>query len=122
MMSNKKIGVLGFIKLISGSDKYIETIYSRGGCYKFYEVLNAMYPSCTPLINKDKDHVATQINGVIYDITGIVEDQEFNELTSDDVIECESWSFASENFLSIGECLACEEPILALTKPNKGKE
>lgn len=99
------------INVIRNSDKYIETIYMKGGCYQFFKILKALYPEALPLIDIEKDHIVTRINGINYDITGIVSGN-YIEMTLDDVETAKGWSFSRTMALSVGECEFCEEPIL----------
>ena len=114
-----ELNASAIINAIRGTDRYIEVIYTEGGCYAFHKFLKVLFPDCEVLINADKNHVVTLINGLLYDITGFAEDQEYNALTPEDLVMVEDWSFCKSSFLSIGECSACEEPVLVLLENNK---
>ncbi|WP_442636489.1 hypothetical protein [Rossellomorea marisflavi] len=102
---------IDFIKALRESDDYIATIYMNGSCYKFFELLKKIYPQSVPLIDEDKGHIVTEIDGVKYDVTGEV-DGEFFTLTKDDLIMCQRWNFANSYWLK-RDCPNCDEPVFA---------
>jgi len=59
------------IKLLKDCSRYIEPIMTEGSCYKFHLFLKSLYPNAIPVL--DSDHVVSSIDGVLYDINGIVE-------------------------------------------------
>lgn len=100
------------ISALRNSDRYIESIYLQGGCYQFYIFLKSIFPQATPLINTEKGHVITEIDGYTYDIIGLVDSDGFIPMTPSHIKEAKSWSFYRSHVLSIGACQYCEEPIL----------
>jgi hypothetical protein len=102
----------GLIFSLRATDRYVETIFSEGGCYKFHLFLAALFPGAKALINKDRDHVVTLLNDSCYDITGKVERVGYHELSADDLSLVERWSFSRTRLLSLGECPNCEEPLI----------
>ncbi len=112
------ISVADLISSLRNTDPYIRTIYSEGGCYKFHLFLKSVYPNAKPLINKDNNHVVSFINGVKWDIDGLVSWDEIYRPV-DDLRLVESWGFANRMLLSLGECEFCEEPILIASTPPK---
>ena len=102
--------IKNFLNLLN-SDKYIETIYLNGNCYKLYLLLNKLFPGSKPYINKEKNHIVTKFKNKFYDITGEV-NGEFHELNKNDLENVIKWSFYKNNCLSIMECPFCEEQIL----------
>jgi hypothetical protein len=113
MMSvgNKKRFVIKMINALRETEPYIETIYTKGGCYKFHLFLKRLWPEALPVKNKDFDHIGTLIDGVCYDIKGIV-DWQYYDMTLSEIHQAEKWSFAAYNLLFLGECPACEEPLV----------
>jgi len=97
------------IDLLRQIDKYIPIILTRGGCYRFYQFLNSLFPDAKPYINNDKDHIVTLIGDTFYDINGVA-DGEFHPLSIEDEEMCEEWNFSSKYFLSI-ECPHCGEML-----------
>ncbi|GKW53638.1 hypothetical protein GBO14_04635 [Pseudoalteromonas shioyasakiensis] len=75
--------------------------------------LKSIYPNATPLIDEDKGHIVTLIDGTMYDITGKVNGQ-FQPLSNEDIKLAETWSFAENKYISLGECPNCEEPLLVV--------
>jgi len=103
---------IDFIRALWRSDRYIETIYLNGGCYQFYILLKTIYPTAEPYTSFDRNHIATKINNVLYDVTGDVDDSEwFEPLTKEQEEICKKWSFSKNNSLILAECPVCEEPI-----------
>jgi hypothetical protein len=101
-----------FIKLLRDTDNYIECIFTMGGCYKFASLLTEIYPDSPIYINDTKDHVATLINGVLYDIKGEIKFSEFfKPITPLEEDAAKEWSFQKQNYLIVNECPNCEEPI-----------
>ena len=100
-----------FIRALRETDFYIQMIYLHGGCYSFSKFLKSVYPEAQPYINASKDHVVTIINGVFYDIRGIVYG-DFVPLSKQDAELCEKWSFSRNNWL-YRRCPNCDEEIPA---------
>jgi hypothetical protein len=103
---------LTIIDVLRNSDRYIESIYTMGGCYQFHLVLRTLYPQAMPYLSKEEDHVVSKIDNVFYDITGIVGGEEYTPLREVELPLVRTWSFGRKMALSIGECPCCEEPIL----------
>ena len=100
-----------FIKALRETDPAIVSIYTMGGCYQFARLLNTMYPGGEIVLNTSLDHAAYSYAGAVYDVTGIV-DGEWMPMNDGDVRKAQSWSFSRNTFLQVGECPACEEPLL----------
>jgi hypothetical protein len=103
------------IEALRDGDRCIESIFTMGGCYKFYLFLKSIYPDATPYISIDKGHVVTAVHDELYDINGMVSADEYDNyslMTDDDIAEAKNWSFSRTHALSLGECKYCEEPIL----------
>lgn len=95
------------------TDKYIQSIFTQGGCYQFHLFIKKLYPNAKPLIHKNKDHIITEIESEFLDINGIVSDIEnYNELSENDFEAVEKWSFSRNKMIQISECSFCEEPIV----------
>jgi len=103
---------LTIIEALRKTDEYIHPIFMQGGCYQFHLFLKSIYPECKPYLHHDRDHVATEINGKLYDITGEVKYDLYDELTDQDKTMVEGWSFRKNNLLKLTECPACDEPII----------
>ncbi len=103
------------IKSLRESDCYIEAIFTQGGCYQFHLFLKALYPKAKPMFSEDKEHVVSLIHGDYYDITGKVSEF-YDPMSQEQIKEAETWSFSRTQFLSLGECVNCEEPILITQK------
>jgi hypothetical protein len=80
----KKKDVLDFIKVVRESNDKAVDIYTEGGCYKFYKILKAVFPTAKPYSEKScpNCHIVTKIGRAYYDITGQVKG-EFLELTKE---------------------------------------
>ena len=101
------------IKTLRGSDRYIETIFTQGGCYQFHLFLKSLYPYAIPYLTEDNEHVATLIHDDFYDITGNVSNEQgYTRMRENEKREAMTWSFSRTQMLSVGECAQCEEPIL----------
>ena len=104
------------LKLISNlrdADYYMQVIFTQGACYKFHLFLKSLFPNAIALINDDKDHIVTLIDGCMYDITGKVNGS-YHPLSDSDLTLVEGWTFAGYKYLSLGECPHCEEPLLVV--------
>lgn len=111
--SDMKVEV--FIKTLRESEAYIEDIYLNGGCYQFHLVLKNMFSDAIPYINKEKDHVVTMLRDNLYDIRGVVSNEDKSKyvpMTRRDLKVAAKWSFSKHNMLKIKECPSCEEPIV----------
>lgn len=60
------------IKSIRDSFVFSVDVYTKGSCYKFFEILKAIFPDAVAWYSLDTDHVLTCIDGVLYDINGVV--------------------------------------------------
>lgn len=106
--------IQSFLKALRESDFYIPYIYTYGGCYQLYKILKTIFPVAKPYIGVNFAHVVTMIDGIFYDINGevkVAEPDEFLPLTDEQRKECETWSFAANNDLYLGECPVCGQPI-----------
>ena len=63
--------VLKIIELIRESFIGSEEVYTMGSCYQFYKILKELFPEANAYY--DSHHVITEIDGIFYDITGIVQ-------------------------------------------------
>jgi hypothetical protein len=104
--------IIQFIDALRATDPYIETIYTRGGCYQFARLLQQMYGGHI-VINSEGDHAGLAVLGTVYDINGVNDTEEWDDPTEEELEEMKCWSFFRMNALKIKECPACEEPITA---------
>lgn len=106
-----------FLKTLRESDFFIRYIYTRGGCYQLYKILKVLWPEAEPFAlgkGNSMAHVATKISGLLWDIDGEVMDAdgEFHPMTDEEIKIAETWSFAANNDLYLGDCPYCEQPIM----------
>jgi hypothetical protein len=59
-----------FIATVRDSFIGSQQVYTEGSCYHFYSILKQVFPQAIALF--DNDHIVTEIDGKIYDITGEV--------------------------------------------------
>jgi len=104
--------ILRIITALRETEPYIETIYTKGGCYKFHLFLKQLWPEALPVKNSDFDHIGTLTNGKCYDINGLV-DWHWYAMSVEEIEEAKAWCFTDHNMLLIGECPVCEEPLVA---------
>lgn len=64
--------VLEFIKKFNSP--FTEELFTTCACYWFSVILNQRFHNSTIVYNPDQIHFATKIDGVVYDILGVVED------------------------------------------------
>lgn len=102
---------LDLINALRESDRYIEDIYTHGGCYKFHLFLKSIYPDATPCINSRQEHIITLIGNNFYDITGIVEEHDYKKVDKYDLKKIKKWSFFENNYLMI-VCPNCDEEAI----------
>lgn len=101
-----------FIEELRNTDIYIRHIYTQGGCYKLFQLLSKMYNGCIPYISEQKNHIITRYKNKYYDITGEVYDVKgYTQLTIEEKLMVEQWSFHKNNLLLITDCPNCDEPI-----------
>lgn len=80
------INVISFLSTLKSSFVGSDCVYTSGSCYKLYEVLKEIFPEAKPLINKEGQHIISLIEGVCYDINGVVEDtSDFREMTEEQI-------------------------------------
>lgn len=63
--------ILDLIKAVREISPLMIRICKEGSCYRFFEVLKAVFPDAKPFYN-DEMHVLTKIDGKYYDISGEV--------------------------------------------------
>jgi hypothetical protein len=117
---------------LRSTDRYIETIFTNGGCWKFYEFLKSVYPEAEPYkvvwsdseLNADQlqyildselyNHIITKIGNHFYDITGEVNPKSYYACApatgKSDIKKFSNWSFCDNHFLSKA-CPYCGEDI-----------
>lgn len=102
-----------FIEELRNTDLYIRHIYSEGGCYQFHLLLSKMYKNVTPYISPNKNHIITRHKNKYYDISGEVYDtMGYTQLTIEEKLMVQQWSFHNNNIIKLTECPNCEEPIV----------
>lgn len=79
--------ICNIIKTIVNSRQHNDFYYQNGGCFEFYKILKSIYPHARPVWYKFPDHVATNINGNIYDSTGCIG----GEMTDKEMTKAEDW-------------------------------
>lgn len=78
--------MINIINKIRESFHGSDTVYGFGSCYKLYEILKEINPDAKALINSEGQHIISLIDGIAYDIHGVVEDiSDFKELTKEQV-------------------------------------
>lgn len=108
-LCNMEIG--DFIKNLREADRYMEIIFTNGGCYKFAKLLQSMY-SGGEIVLEHHDHALYFYKGELWDITGKVEKADTHTPTEDEIKMAEEWDFFENNLLSLGDCDNCGEPIV----------
>lgn len=67
--------ILNIIKINKILSDYFEddviSMFLDGYCLEYFEILKRLYPEAKMVLQKDKDHCATLIDGNIYDVSGI---------------------------------------------------
>lgn len=66
--------ILNFINTLRNSFDGGDEVYLSGSCYHLYKILKTIKPSAECYFSNMHDHVITKIDGVFYDINGIVKD------------------------------------------------
>lgn len=64
--------ILEFIKVFQSPSNHI--LFTECACYWFSVILHQRFPDSSIVYDPQQVHFATKIHGVVYDITGIVED------------------------------------------------
>lgn len=62
--------VLKFIRAVRHSFPDAAIIYTHGGCYGFYQILKAAFPTAKAYMTENVSHIVTKIDGKFYDIYG----------------------------------------------------
>lgn len=114
MVSSKRI--IAIIKALRDSDEFIQDIFTRGSCFKFYEFLAVLFgpENVEPYFSLDKAHVVSKIGGRLYDIRGMVKrkyESNYTPMLPSEIEEAKHWSFSRNYLLKLTECPHCEEPI-----------
>ena len=110
-----KISPKELIRALRETDSYIEEIFMEGSCYQFHLFLKRLFPQSIPYLTYHRTHIVTKIDGSFYDILGQVgtyDTLDLTPLTKEDLDMVKEWSFANYNWIKLGECSNCEEPII----------
>lgn len=92
--------ILEFIKIFDSPSNKI--LFTECACYWFSEILHQRFSNSVIVYNPHLVHFATKINGRVYDINGIVEDDE-------DYVEWERYSsYADDADMIIKYCINLE--------------
>lgn len=105
------INPLFVINAIRETDPNIKMIFTNGSCYRFHLFLKKIWPDAIVVTNEKCTHVGSLIDGEVYDINGIIS-WSYRAMSDDEIKLAESWSFSNGRMMQIGECPACEEPIV----------
>jgi hypothetical protein len=99
--------VLTLITSIRESFIGSEKVYTEGSCFKLYQILKSQWSDAVPFINDTQDHVVTQIALDLYDINGLVLDEEpYHPMSQLEVELAETWIW---NYYDTGvECPNCD--------------
>ena len=84
------------IKRIRESYKHSVTVYTQGGCYQFYLILEEIFPEAIAWYCQINGHIYTEINGKFYDITGEVDLPETADKLENEpriLEEAKNWEF-----------------------------
>ena len=113
--NERRSEIIKFIDALRLTDPYIRTIFTNGGCYKFALFLKHVYPDGVLITNWNFDHVMLLIDGQGYDIYGDAgyEAHNWHVMTQREKEAARKWSFAGQRMVQIGECPACDEPLVA---------
>ncbi|HPJ65958.1 MAG TPA: hypothetical protein PK243_10585 [Flexilinea sp.] len=79
-----------FITITKESNPLAVEIYTRGGCFKFFKILQSKFPEAEAFY--DGDHVITKIDGKYYDINGVQNPGNHLRMTTEQQDDAESWS------------------------------
>ena len=78
-----------FTAIIRETTPLYKDVFTSGGCYKFFKILEATYPSAEAYY--DGNHVITKIDGNYYDVTGKVDKGNALRMTQAEQDEAEAW-------------------------------
>ena len=67
--------ILNIIKINKILSDYFKddviSMFLDGYCLEYFEILKRLYPEAKMVLQKDRDHCATLIDGNVYDVSGI---------------------------------------------------
>lgn len=66
--------IVSFIKEIYNANPIMKDIFLYGSCYNLYHILKKVYPNAICYYSQKHGHAITNIDGLFYDITGMVKD------------------------------------------------
>jgi hypothetical protein len=81
----KRVTILKFLEVLRSASNIQTEIYTSGGCYRLFELLQAVFPGASPYYNGD--HVVTKIGNAFYDISGVVCDKGYIPMERSQQIE-----------------------------------
>lgn len=98
MKRSRPINPETLIKEIREAAPYMETVFSRGSCWKLHKILKMVFPDAEPYYLKDLTtcHVITKIKGHFYDIAGKVDHYKTKILPFNEENFPESWKQKDE--------------------------
>lgn len=93
---------IDFIRLLRESFAGSEYVYTHGSCYQLYRILASLYPTAAAYYKRG--HIVTLIDGLFYDITGLVDGTGYAPHKEAD--GCHDFRFSLFN--NGWECPACD--------------
>jgi hypothetical protein len=62
------------IRALHEAEPFLIEVFTEGSCFHFFVFLRTLFPNAMPVVQLPaRDHIGTLIDGVVYDITGIVD-------------------------------------------------
>lgn len=88
-----KSEILDFISLINQTSPEMRRIFTEGGCWRFFLILNEVFSDAVPWYDEITGHVVTEIEGVFYDIEGVYgkNPENFKEIGKDSNLSFRDW-------------------------------
>jgi len=94
--------VLALIKSVRESFPDATIIYKFGACYGLFGILKSVFTQAAPFENADRNHIVTDIDGILYDIKGEVQVSRSNE---------EEWFRLTAKDKEYWECVATSQRV-----------
>lgn len=117
-----------FIEIVRDSNPSAKELYTKGGCYKFFKILEAKYPGAEAYY--DGNHVITKIEGEYFDVTGKVSKIDHLRMSQVEQDDAETWQtnlnitgmLNKETIDKLGKAIGIDAEELAKTLTSEGEQ
>lgn len=101
---------LALIEAVNNADPLMAEVFTKGGCFQLFVILQSVFAGARAFIDDDKGHVVTWIEGVYYDINGAYPGEDaLREMSRAEQDTASRWRFSKNMAVGFKKCIHCLE-------------